>query len=114
MSHTDTRPPSSPERLLSARRALRSGDPAVRVRAGASVAALWWWQQLFTKPSGSAGRAKRTRRLPTTGDGDGNQHWRKEPPIPRTGCSWPDESKETEELHGTGMAVEPAQTIGKS
>jgi hypothetical protein len=33
-----------------ARRALRSGDPAVRTIAGAYVAPDWWWQKLLVKP----------------------------------------------------------------
>ncbi len=35
---------------LRARRALRSGEPAVQTIAGAYCAPSWWWQALLAKP----------------------------------------------------------------
>jgi hypothetical protein len=35
---------------LRARRALRTGDSAVRTIAGAYVAPDWWWQKMLAKP----------------------------------------------------------------
>jgi hypothetical protein len=44
---------------LRARRALRAGDPALRIIAGAYVAPAWWWQQTLAQPI-KPGRPRKT------------------------------------------------------
>ena len=48
---------------LRARRALRSGDPAVQTIAGAHCAPGWWWKQVLAKPI-KVGRPRKCKPQP--------------------------------------------------